>query len=359
MVFRSDNKIHPELWRLTIPLSKVIGTPGRSFSFTHVLLALIRDSNNNCGIGYSRFFEPVELERTVVAARALLPGAASLAELLDIERTEERAPAEQRSASRSAANALSMAAWDLAGRQRGIACADLWGRPAGRETLDCYASALFVHTPIHELAEEARSYRSRNFHQVKMRVAPTVEETLARVAAVLTEYPDPGTVAIEAALSWDVPTTNAFLRNTPVRPLWVEDPVNDELIGQVQPDGHTIAAGENLGSIGELVRLHDTGRVANIIIDVQAIGGPVRFLEAARLLFALGARIGSHRFPHQSAHLLACLPESLGVEAVDWANPSLDPLPDPEPNGRVAVLGPGFNTSANQQVIDRHGERVI
>lgn len=358
MAFRSDNKIHPELWRLTIPLSTAIGTPGRSFSFTHVLLALIRDSNNNCGMGYSRFFEPVELERTVLAARALLPRAASLAELLDIERTEERAPAEHRGAIRSAANAISMAAWDLAGRQRGIACADLWGRPAGRETLDCYASALFVHTPIHELSEEARSYRSRNFRQVKMRVARTFEETLARVAAVQTEYPAPETIAIEAALSWDIPTTNAFLRNTPVRPLWVEDPVNYDLLGAVELDGHVIAAGEVLGSIGELIRLHETGQVANIIIDVQAIGGPVRFLEAARLLFALGARIGSHRFPHQSAHLLACLPESLGVEAVDWANPSLDPLPDPGPDGRVAVLGPGFNTTANQQVIDRYGERV-
>lgn len=359
MVFQSNSKIQPELWRLTIPLANPIGTPGRSFSFTHVLLALIRDANNNCGIGYSRFFEPVELERTVVAARALLPRAASLADLLDIERTEERAPTEHRSASRSAANAFSMAAWDLAGRQRGIACADLWGRPAGRETLDCYASALFVHTPIDELSAEARGYRSRNFRQVKMRVARTVEETLARVAAVQTEYPDPGTIAIEAALSWDIPTTNAFLRRTPVRPLWVEDPVDDTLIGEVQPNGHIIAAGENLGSIGELVRLHATGRVANIIIDVQAVGGPVRFLEAARLLFALGARIGSHRFPHQSAHLLACLPQSLGVEAVDWANPSLDPMPDPGPDGRVAVLGPGFNASVDQKIIDRYGERVI
>ena len=359
MVFRLDTKINPELWRLSIPLPNAIGIPGRSISCTYVLLVLIRDSNHNCGIGYSRFFDPVALDRTVAAARVLLPRAASLAEMLDIERIEERAAAEHRTASRSAANALSMAAWDLAGRQRGIGCADLWGRPAGRETLDCYASALFVHTPIHELSEEARSYRSRNFHQVKMRVAPTLEETLARVAAVQTAYPDPRTIAIEAAHSWDIPTTNAFLRNPQVRPLWVEDPVNYDLLGAVELNGHIIAAGEVLGSTGELIRLHESGRVANIIIDVQAIGGPVRFLEAARLLFALGARIGSHRFPQQSAHLLACLPESMGVETVDWANPSLDPLPDPDAHGRVAVLGPGFNTSINRQVIDRYGERVI
>ena len=359
MLFPSDPKVSPELWRMRIPLPEAIGTPGRSFSFTHVLLALLRDSHGRCGMGYSRFFDPADLEPSIVAAQALFAQAAGLAELLDIERIEASAPAERRFVSHSAASALSMAAWDLAGRQRGMACADLWGRPARRESIDCYASALFLHTPIHELAEEARSYRSRNYHQVKMRAAPTIEETLARLAAVQTVYGEPATIAIEAALSWNVATTNIFLRSTPVSPLWLEDPVNYDLLGEVELGGHTIAAGEILDSTRALARLHGTGQVANIIIDVQAIGGPLRFLEAARMLIALGATIGSHRFPQQSAHLLACLPESLGVEAVDWANPSLDPLPDPDPAGKVAVRGPGFNTSINQPTIDSYGERVM
>lgn len=359
MDFPSETKVSTELWRLRIPLARTIGTPGRSFSFTHVLLALIRDSQNNCGMGYSRFFDPADVEPSVLAAQALLPRAASLADVLDIERTEASAGAERRVASLAAANALSMAAWDLAGRRRGMACADLWGRPAGRETVDCYASALFLHTPVHELAAEARGYRSRNYHQVKMRAAPGVDETLARLAEVQTVYGEPGTIALEAALSWSVPTTNAFLRAAPVRPLWLEDPVKYDQLGEIKLGGHVIAAGEVLHSTSELVRLHGTGKIANIIIDVQAIGGPVRFLEAARLLHALGARIGSHRFPQQSAHLLACLPESLGVEAVDWANPSLSALPDPDPAGKVAVLGPGFNTSVHRQTIDDYGERVM
>lgn len=359
MVFQSDPGVSIELWRLRIPLTKAIGTPGRSFAFTHVLLALMRDSRNNCGIGYSRFFDPAQLEPSVVAAEGLLARAATLAELLDIERIEASAQAEHRFASHSAANALSTAAWDLAGRQRSMACADLWGRPAGRETIECYASALFLHTPVHELAEEARGYRSRNYHRVKMRVAPAVDETLARLAEVQTVYGEPATIAMEAALSWNVSTTNAFLRDTPVRPLWLEDPVKYDLLGGVELGGHVIAAGEILETTRKLIELHGTGHVANIIIDVQAIGGPVRFLEAARLLFALGARVGSHRFPQQSAHLLACLPESLGVEAVDWANPALDPLPDPDTTGRVPVLGPGFNASLNQQTIDEYGERVM
>src|SRR6185436_2822530 len=144
-------------------------------------------------------------EPSVVAAQALLAKAASLAELLDIERIEASAPANHQFTSHSAANALSMAAWDLAGRQRGMACADLWGRPAGRETIECYASALFLHTPVDELAAEARGYRSRNYRRVKMRVAPAVDETLARLAEVRTVYAEPATIAMEVALSWNVP----------------------------------------------------------------------------------------------------------------------------------------------------------
>jgi len=358
-VLKSDTKVTTELWRLRIPLAQAIVIPGgRSFTHTHVMLALIKDSHDNCGAGYSRFFNPADVEPCIVAAQALLSRAASLGELLDIERIEAGAPAGHRFASHSAANALSMAAWDLAGRRRGVACADLWGRPVGRETIDCYASALFLHTPIQALAEEARGYRSRNYRHVKMRVAAGLDETLSRVAAVQSVYGEPATIALEAALSWNPATTDAFLRRAPVRPLWLEDPVKYELLAEVDPRGCVIAAGEVLDRTVDLVQLYGTGRVANIIIDVQAIGGPVRFLEAARLLFALGAKIGSHRFPHQSAHMLACLPDSMGVEAVDWSNPALEPLSDPDPAGKVPVVGPGFNTSLNRKVIDEHGERV-
>src|SRR6185295_4822578 len=102
------------------------------------------------------------------------------------------------------------------------------------------------HTPVDELAAEARGYRSRSYRRVKMRVAPAVDETLARLAEVRTVYAEPATIAMEAALSWNVPTTNAFLRDTPVRPLWLEDPVKYDLLGGVELGGHVVAAGEVL-----------------------------------------------------------------------------------------------------------------
>jgi L-alanine-DL-glutamate epimerase-like enolase superfamily enzyme len=51
---------------------------------------------------------------------------------------------------------------------------------------------------------------------------------------------------------------------------------------------NTIAAGEKATVSRELYDLYARGRVRNLIIDVQYVGGPVRFMEAARLLNALG-----------------------------------------------------------------------
>jgi L-alanine-DL-glutamate epimerase-like enolase superfamily enzyme len=172
-------------------------------------------------------------------------------------------------------------------------------------------------------------------------------------------YANPGTIAIEAALSWSPDFANAFLRDASIDPAWVEDPVVYARLPELDRNGRRLAAGEVLCTTRDLVALYETGQVSNVIIDVQAIGGPVRFLEAARLLHALGATVGSHRFPHQSAHLLAALPDSMGVEAIDWSNPALAPMADPDASGTVAVEGPGFNTSLDTAVLARQGERVV
>ncbi|HET7157519.1 MAG TPA: hypothetical protein VFI62_00890, partial [Burkholderiales bacterium] len=88
------------------------------------------------------------------------------------------------------------------------------------------------------------------------------------------------------------------------------------------------------------------------------VGGPVRWLEAARALNALGATVGAHRFSHYSMHMMAALPRSLPIEMLDWTNPAFHPLADPDASGRLPVEGPGFSLRLDQAVIDRHGVNV-
>jgi len=357
----TTRSVQIELWNLGVPLADVLeASAGPRKRTAHVLIAFMHGAGRR-GIGYSIFREQKNLELATEAARKLVSAVRhELPELLDIERFEERNRAGDATASRSAANALSLAAWDLAAQQRGLACADLWGRPADRTSLECYASALWQEQSVEELIVEAKRYRDLNFRYVKMRVMHDLKDNLERIAAVRSVYSEPATIAIEAAgAAWNIDDANAFIRAAEGKYLWTEDPVKYDVIGQVKETANsTIVAGETCPTMADLIQLLDAGKVRSIVIDVQCIGGPVRFLEAARLLQALGATIGGHRFPYYSSHLLASLPRSLPLETIDWANPSLQPYHMPDKNGRVPVEGPGFAVRINQAVFERYAKRV-
>ena len=104
--------------------------------------------------------------------------------------------------------------------------------------------------------------------------------------------------------------------------------------------------------------LYTRGRLRKLIIDVQYVGGPARWLEAARALNALGVTVGAHRFSHYSVHMMASLPRSLPIEMLDWTNPAFHPLASPDASGRLPVEGPGFRIALDQAVIDRHGVKL-
>jgi L-alanine-DL-glutamate epimerase-like enolase superfamily enzyme len=362
MATDTGSAVHIELWNLILPLAEVLeASAGPRKRTAHVLIAFM-DAAGKRGTGYSIFREKKDLDFATQAAQKFVGAVPhELRELLDIERFEERNRASDATASRSAASALSLAAWDLAARHQGCAVADLWGRPAGRTELECYASALWQEQSAAELAVEAKRYRDLNFRHVKMRVVHDLKDNLERIAAVRSVYSEPATIAIEAAgAAWSVDDANAFIRAAEGKYLWTEDPVKYDVIGQVKETANSkIVAGETCATAAEVIKLFDQGKVRSIVIDVQCIGGPVRFLEAARLLQALGATIGGHRFPYYSSHLLASLPRSLPLETIDWANPSLQPYHMPDKNGRVPVEGPGFAIRINQVVFDRYARRVL
>ena len=361
MAIATDNSVRIELWNLMVPLAEVLeASAGPRQRTAHVLMAFMQGAGKR-GIGYSIFREKSNLDLATKVAHALVAAVRpDKTALLDIERFEERNRTGDATAGRSAANALSLAAWDLAAQQRGCAVADLWGRPAGRTELECYASALWQEQSVDELIVEAKRYRDLNFRYVKMRVVHELNDNLQRIAAVRSVYTAPATIAIEAAgAKWNVDDANAFIRAAQGKYLWTEDPVKYDVIGQVKETANSkIVAGETCATTAELIELFNEGNVRSIVIDVQCIGGPVRFLEAARLLHALGATIGGHRFPYYSSHLLASFPRSLPLETIDWANPALQPYCMPDKHGRVPVEGLGFAIRMNQPVFDRYARRV-
>jgi L-alanine-DL-glutamate epimerase-like enolase superfamily enzyme len=355
----AGNNVDVELWNLRVPLVPPIHSPKGMTTETCLLLAFLSDQDGNRGIGYSSFSRSSDMDlATAVARKLVAESAPGLAGLLDVERQEE-ATCESSEASRRAASAIGLAAWDLAGKQAGVPCADLWGRPAGRDSLECYASALWLDKSPAALIAEAGMHRRNNYRYVKMRVNSSLNDNLERIAAVREVYSEPRTIALETGSEWTAAITNEFLDACSDELMWIEDPERHDKIHLVRDHPlNTIAAGEKATSARELHDLFTRGRLRKIIIDVQYVGGPVRWLEAARTLNALGATVGAHRFSHYSIHMMACLPRSLPIEMLDWTKPALHPLASPDASGRLPVEGPGFRIQLDQGVIDRHGVKV-
>jgi L-alanine-DL-glutamate epimerase-like enolase superfamily enzyme len=351
--------VNVELWNLRVPLVPHIHSPRGAVTETCLLLVFASDGEGHRGVGYASFRGASDRDAATAVARKLVAEAApGLAGLLNVERQQE-VICENNAASRSAASALSLAAWDLAGKRAGVACADLWGRPDGRDCLDCYASALWLDKSPTELIAEAKMHRRNNYRLVKMRVSRSLEDNLERIAAVREVYTEPGTVALETGSEWTAAIANEFLDACSAPLLWIEDPEAHDKIHLVKDHLlNTIAAGEKSTSARELYDLYTRGRLRKLIIDVQYVGGPVRFLEAARTLNALGATVGAHRFSHYSMHLMASLPRSLPIEMLDWTNPAFHPLAGPDASGKLPVEGPGFRIQLDQAIIDRYGVKV-
>ena len=174
----AGNNIDVELWNLRVPLVPPIQSPKGMTTETFLLLAFLSDQAGNRGVGYSSFRKSSDMDlATAVAKKLVAEAAPGLAGLLNVERQEE-ATCESSEASRRAASAIGLAAWDLAGKQAGVPCADLWGRPAGRDSLECYASALWLDKTPAELTAEAKMHRRNNYRYVKMRVSRSLEDNL-------------------------------------------------------------------------------------------------------------------------------------------------------------------------------------
>ena len=352
-----NSSVKVNLIRLKMPLAAPHVSAKTTRNTTWAILAYVSDAQGRKGIGYSSFRDEEDLDQTLSIAISLATKTrGSLGALLNIERLEEHSHVPSTAQSKSAANALSLAAWDLAAQQRGVACADLWGRLPSRIAIEGYASAFLMDQTPEKLVEEAKVYKSANYRLVKMRVGTEIKQSIERIAAVRKVFSEPRTIALECGGSWTVPITNQFLQKVKDELLWVEDPVDYSEMEQINHgDVNVIGAGEKCRSIDELLDLYKKGGVRNVIIDVQYVGGPIRFLEFARLFFGLGANVGAHRFSNYSIHLLACLPKSMPIEMLDWTNPAIRPLPDPDSTGKLPIRGPGFQIELDQAVVDKHG----
>src|SRR4051812_34677814 len=116
-----------EVWQVAVPPRRPLLTPPRPVD-THYHPGLVLHDGAGHGWGYAALAAPAQLEGAAAAAAQLLhEGPWTVESLLRLEELTAAGQAEPVDAlTRVAVNAIALAAWDLAGRQQGLPCADLW-----------------------------------------------------------------------------------------------------------------------------------------------------------------------------------------------------------------------------------------
>ena len=352
--------VEVELWRVPTPIPTPVLTPAGPYdTFFHVVV--VARSAGHEGWGYSALANVALLDAAVASAAELLESEVpSLGALMAVEHRPRHG---DRTAWHAATNAIALAAWDLAARELDVACADLWGRRPHSDALDAYASGYFLDSTLDALVREAEQDRDTGFRFVKMRVGLDVDTDLQRYDAVRTVFPDDGSIAVDAVCSWTTDAARAFVARASAPLLWLEDPSPypdlPALGDPLGKFGAPLAIGESVQELAELEALRRACGFDAALLDVQQLGGPVRFFAAANALAAQGVTIGSHIYTGPSTHLLACLDDPLPLEVFDWSDLLMDQPPKPEGDGRVPVLGPGFGVALRHETLERHGTLVL
>jgi L-alanine-DL-glutamate epimerase-like enolase superfamily enzyme len=153
----AGDNVEAALWNLRVPLVPPIHSPRGRVSESCLLPVFPSDDKGNRGAGYSSFRHSSGMETaSAVACKLIAEAAPGLAGLLPVERQRGNV---RRRRGQQVRGQCHQPRWNLAGKQAGVACADVWGRPAGRDSLGCYASALWLDKSPAQLIAKAMLHR--------------------------------------------------------------------------------------------------------------------------------------------------------------------------------------------------------
>jgi len=198
---------------------------------------------------------------------------------------------------RNALGALDIALWDIAGKRLGKPIWSLLGGDGSRRTIPVYASLLRTGKAEHVArlcaSAKERGYRHIKIHEHNDETIPAAEQARKIVGSDVD-------LMLDTNCAWQPDTAIAKLKALqPYNLKWVEEPVYpaDDFTAMARvrrESGVPIAAGENVGTVPELIRLMETGAVDYVQPDVGKFGGICEMVRAVDVANAQGIAFVPH-----------------------------------------------------------------
>jgi L-alanine-DL-glutamate epimerase-like enolase superfamily enzyme len=254
-----------------------------------------------------------------------------------------------------------IALWDIAGKVAGQPIYRLLGG-GERKSIPAYASILRTGGNPDHVRQSITKAQERGYTAAKLH-----ERTVPAVAAARAFVGERFPLMLDTNCAWTLGQAVEMCKALEPFDLgWVEEPTYPasdykamaKLRGQT---GIPIAAGENLGSLGEAIQMLEAGAVDFLQPDVIKMGGVTGTWKALELTALHGLRADPHS-PYYgpgliaSVHLIAALPSELMCEFF-FADLAASPLGDIiyPMNGRMAVPnGPGLGVEVDMKVLTRY-----
>ena len=258
---------------------------------------------------------------------------------------------------------VDIAAWDLAAKVAGQGIVPyLGGQPRSMPVTGIVGYPPSISPQ--ETVEQIAGLWEAGWRRFKLPIAPTPDETIARLQAAREAFPDAWLGVDNNFYSKTAEDAIAFGRRLdPLRLGWFEDivpPGDAAMVARIRAGiGTPVAMGDEQGGSYHPQALLQFGAVDVLRVDATTNGGITRLRGVVDAARAAGVAVAPHMFPHIHSQVLG----ALGVDApIEWGIPGtgVHPMDDSlvQPVVRDGLMAPlpeqpGLGTLVDPAWIER------